>query len=393
MITTDQFCKSEYGEKLYKIAINAGFSCPNRDGTKGENGCIFCSGGGSGDFAVNISGLNPEEIDREIASAKNRLSAKFHGKHFIAYFQAFTNTYADVKTLRELFFPIIMREDIAVLSIATRPDCLNEEIFKLLQELNDIKPVWVELGLQTIKEESVRFINRGYENKEYDLAISRLNEIGIHTITHVILYLPGENLKDMLDTVKHVVSLKSCGIKLQLLHILKGTALAKLYVEGGLDYKLPTLEDYVDTVKKCIEIIPESMVVHRITGDAPKRLLIEPKWSGDKKAVVNALNMEINPPKPYYVYILKCADGSFYTGSTNDVNKRYRAHTSSKGAKYTKAHGVDSIIYVEKLPSKGRALSREYEIKRLKRTEKERLIKSNENIVNLFIINDDKIDD
>lgn len=266
-------------------------SCPNRDGRCGTRGCIFCSQGGSGDFAPP-AGL---DIELQIEQAKKRVSAKFKGEHYIAYFQAYTNTYAPVSYLRELFLPVIRRDDIAVLSIATRPDCLGDDILELLKELRSIKPVWVELGLQTIKPESVRYIRRGYETGVYDEAVKKLNGLGIHTVTHVILGLPGESTEDMLNTVRHVADVNSAGIKLQLLHVLDGTDLADDYRAGR--FETMSLDEYAEIIRKCVEIIPESMVVHRLTGDGPKKILIAPQWSGDKKRVLNRINKELTPAR------------------------------------------------------------------------------------------------
>lgn len=285
MITTKDFCIREYGCKLYKISFDAGFSCPNRDGKLGTRGCIFCSEGGSGDFAVKVGA---DDFDEKIALAKSKVADKYKGDKYIAYFQAYTNTYADVETLRKIYLPVIAREDISVLSIATRPDCLSEKVYELLSELNKIKPVWVELGLQTTKEESIKFIRRGYDTKVYDHAVERLNEIGIHTITHIILYFPGETKEDMLSSVKHAADMGTAGIKLQLLQVLKGTDLAEYYKEKP--FYLPTMEEYVEMIRACIEVCPKDMVFHRLTGDPPKKLLIEPKWAADKKKVINALN-------------------------------------------------------------------------------------------------------
>lgn len=278
-----QYCKEILGEKLYKLSLNGGFSCPNRDGALGTGGCIFCSKGGSGDFTPSVS-LTMEE---QIRQAKARVSAKYKGSRYIAYFQAFTNTYAPVETLRSLYLPVIRRDDIAALSLATRPDCLDDGVYSLLEELNQIKPVWVELGLQSTKPESVAYIRRGYPTDCYDRAISRLNALGIHCITHVILGLPGECEEDMLNTVRHVVQVGSGGIKLQLLHVLQGTDLADDYRSGR--FRTLTLEEYISILKECLALLPEEMVVHRLTGDGAKKDLIAPLWSGNKKAVLNAI--------------------------------------------------------------------------------------------------------
>lgn len=373
MISVKDFCKKEYGEVLYKISFDAGFTCPNRDGKAGTRGCIFCSEGGSGDFAVRLYGEDCD-IEEQIALAKKKVSSKYKGDKYIAYFQAFTNTYADAKKLRNIYMPIINRDDIAVLSIATRPDCISDDTYELLKELNAIKPVWVELGLQTVSRKSIKYIRRGYDTKVYDEAVKRLNDIGIHTITHVILYLPGESESDMLRTVSHCVKAGTKGIKLQLLHILKGTDLAIDYQNNPDTFSLPTLEQYCDTVKKCVDACPTDMVFHRLTGDAPKRLLIEPKWSANKKAVINALNDVLKPSGPWYVYIIKCGDGSLYTGSTDNIEKRFKKHCAKKGAKYTASHQPLELVYSEELPSKRLALKREYEIKQYSRSKKEALI-------------------
>lgn len=288
MISVNQYCRREFGEKLYKISLNGGFTCPNRDGTLDTRGCIFCSAGGSGDFTPSIE----LSIDEQINEAKKRVSEKYKGDRFIAYFQAFTNTYASVEILRGLYLPTIMRDDIAVLSIATRPDCLGTEVLSLLAELNSIKPVWVELGLQTTKKESAEYIRRGYELPVYDNAVRELNSIGIHTVTHVILGLPGESDEDMLNTVRHVVKSGSKGIKLQLLHVLKNTDLAEDFNSGK--FKTMEMDEYIELLKKCVEILPDDMVVHRLTGDGAKKDLISPLWTGDKKRVLNEIKKAIN---------------------------------------------------------------------------------------------------
>lgn len=281
MKTLNDYCRERFGEKLYKLSLDGGMTCPNRDGTLGTRGCIFCSAGGSGDFTPSKQ-LSMEE---QIEDAKKRVSKKFRGNRYIAYFQAYSNTYAPVDYLRSLFLPVIRRPDIAVLSIATRPDCLGEEVLELLRELNAIKPLWVELGLQTVHPETADYIRRGYTLEVYDRAVTRLNAMGIHTVTHVILGLPHESREMMLDTVRHVVRMQSGGIKLQLLHVLEGTDLAEDYRQGK--FSVMTLEEYVDIVAACVELIPEEMVVHRLTGDGPKRILLAPLWSGDKKRVLN----------------------------------------------------------------------------------------------------------
>ncbi|MCI5960081.1 MAG: TIGR01212 family radical SAM protein [Lachnospiraceae bacterium] len=287
MITVNEYCKKQFGEKLYKISLDGGMSCPNRDGKLDTRGCIFCSAGGSGDFTPD----RRIPLDEQIEDAKKRVSSKYKGTHYIAYFQAYTNTYAPVEKLRALFMPVIKREDIAVLSIATRPDCLSDEVLDLLRELNDIKPVWVELGLQTIHEKTVDYIRRGYPLPVYDKAIRDLDKIGIHTITHLILGLPGETKEDMLQSVRYVAACGSQGIKLQLLHVLKGTDLASDY-EKGL-FQTLSFDEYMDLLADCVRLLPKDMVVHRLTGDGPKNLLMAPMWSADKKRVMNTIHQRL----------------------------------------------------------------------------------------------------
>ncbi len=293
MITVNEYCKKQFGEKLYKISLDGGMSCPNRDGKLDTRGCIFCSAGGSGDFTPD----RRIPLDEQIEDAKKRVASKYKGTHYIAYFQAYTNTYAPVEKLRALFMPVIKREDIAVLSIATRPDCLSDEVLDLLSELNDIKPVWVELGLQTIHEKTADYIRRGYPLSVYDKAIRNLDKIGIHTITHLILGLPGETKEDMLQSVRYVAACGSQGIKLQLLHVLKGTDLASDY-EKGL-FQTLSFDEYMDLLADCVRLLPKDMVVHRLTGDGPKNLLIAPLWSADKKRVMNTIHQRLKKDDLY----------------------------------------------------------------------------------------------
>lgn len=287
MISVNQYCRQEFGEKLYKISMSGGFTCPNRDGSLGTGGCIFCSQGGSGDFAESAS----LSIEEQIEKAKKRVADKFHGKRYIAYFQAFTNTYAPVETLRKLYIPVAQRDDIAVISIATRPDCLGDDVLLFLEELNKLKPLWVELGLQTTNRKSAEYIRRGFDLSVYDKAVENLNSIGIHCVTHVILGLPNETEEDMLGTVRHVVNSGCKGIKLQLLHVLKNTDLAADYAEGK--FRTMEMDEYLHILKKCVSILPEDMVLHRLTGDGAKKDLIAPLWTGDKKRVLNAIKREI----------------------------------------------------------------------------------------------------
>ena len=280
----NQYLRDTFGCKVYKISINAGFTCPNRDGTLGENGCIFCSRGGSGDFAESAE----SSITEQIESGKHRVEKKIKDGKYIAYFQAFTNTYAPVDILEKKFTEAINHPDIVAISIATRPDCLPDEVIELLEKLNNIKPVFVELGLQTIHEKTAEYIRRGYTLDVYDSAVSRLKAVGINIVTHVIIGLPFETKADVLKTVDYVCQAGTDGIKLQLLHVLKNTDLAKDYESGK--FEVLSLEEYIDILKACVEIIPRNVVIHRLTGDGAKKDLIAPLWSGDKKNVLNKIN-------------------------------------------------------------------------------------------------------
>lgn len=280
------YLKKTYGEKLYKLSLNAGLSCPNRDGTLGTRGCIFCSAGGSGDFAENPKA----SITQQIESAKLRVQHKMRGNSYIAYFQAYTNTYAPISYLRKIFTEAISHPDIKILSIATRPDCLSDEVVCLLQELSAIKPVWVELGLQTIHETTAKYIRRGYPLSCFHDAADRLVKAGIEVIVHMIIGLPGERKEDMLATADYIASLPIQGIKLQLLHILKGTDLAEDFFQNK--FEVLEISQYTDIIVSIVERLPKDMVIHRITGDGPKNLLIAPLWSGDKKQVLNTINQE-----------------------------------------------------------------------------------------------------
>ena len=279
--------RERFGEKLYKLALNGGCTCPNRDGTLGTRGCIFCSEGGSGEFAAS-----PQlSIQEQIEDGKRRLAGKRPVKKYIAYFQAYTNTYAPVEHLRRVFTEAISCPEIAVLSIATRPDCLGEEVLELLEELNRRKPVWVELGLQTIHEKTASFIRRGYPLPVFDQAVKELEARGIKIIVHTILGLPGETADMMLDTVRYVNSTPAAGIKLQLLHILKHTDLADYYQHTG--FHILTMNEYVDLVIRCLEVCRPDLVIHRLTGDGPKDLLIAPEWSQAKRQVLNTIQKEL----------------------------------------------------------------------------------------------------
>lgn len=283
----NQYLRDTFGQKVYKIAIDGGFTCPNRDGTLDTRGCIFCSGVGSGEFAQD----RMESIALQITKAKERVAGKIKEGKYIAYFQAFTNTYAPVSRLRKLYEEAMAQEDVVALSIATRPDCLSTEIIELLVECNRKMPVWVELGLQTIHEDTAQYIRRGYALSVFDDAVKRLQEAGISVIVHVILGLPGESREDMLETVDYVGKSGIDGIKLQLLHVIQGTDLEKEYKQGK--FQVLELEEYVQLVADCIALLPKDMVIHRMTGDGDKRTLVAPMWSADKKKVLNRLNQVI----------------------------------------------------------------------------------------------------
>ena len=285
--TLNSYLKEKFGCKVYKISLDCGFTCPNRDGTLGYGGCIFCSEGGSGDFAESRT----LGVTEQIESGKEKVKNKIKSGKYIAYFQAFTNTYADVNTLEKIFSEAINHPDIVALSIATRPDCLEQEKVELLSRLNKIKPIFVELGLQTVNEKTAKYIRRGYTLDVYDDAVERLHEQGINVVTHIIIGLPYETKEDMLSSVKYVCNVTD-GIKLQLLHILKGTDLAKDYFEHK--FEVLSLEEYTDIIAECVKIIPKNVVIHRLTGDGAKKDLIAPLWSADKKKVLNTINKRLS---------------------------------------------------------------------------------------------------
>ena len=275
------YYKEKFGCKVYKLSLDGGFSCPNRDGTLGTGGCIFCTG--SGEFAEG----GPEPIAVQLEKAKLRVNKKNKDGKYMAYFQAFTNTYGPVEQLRKCYYEAIAPEDIVGLAIGTRPDCLGEAVIHLLAEINGIKPVSVELGLQTIHAETARYLRRGYEAEVYFDAVRRLKAAGMEVVTHIILGLPGESEEMMLQTTEAAVQAGTDGIKFHLLHVLRGTDLAKEYAAGK--FRCMTLEEYGAILKKCVDILPKSVVIHRITGDGAKKDLIAPLWSGDKKRVLNYL--------------------------------------------------------------------------------------------------------
>lgn len=284
--SANEYYQSVFGEKVYRLSLDLGLTCPNRDGLLDTRGCVFCSNGSS-----HFSECGTD-VKTQIENAKKRIAGKTHAKKYIAYFQSYTNTYAPESVLRKAFFDAVSVPEVVAVSIATRPDCLPQNVLDLLSELRKIKPVFVELGLQTSKEESIKYIRRMYPNSVYEKAVKELKSRNINVITHVIIGLPKETEDDILNTVRFAVNSGTDGIKLQLLHILEDTDLYKDYLKGAV--KPLTLSEYTDLVCKCIEIIPVNVVIHRITGDAPKNLLVEPKWSGDKKTVLNTINRELN---------------------------------------------------------------------------------------------------
>ena len=283
----DAYLKKTFGEKVYKLSLDGGMTCPNRDGTCGDRGCIFCSAGGSGDFAGDRNKSIPEQIREQ----KSLLQQKRPVHKFIAYFQAYTNTYAPVEYLEKIFREAISDEEVVVLSIGTRPDCLGEEVLSLLEELNRIKPVWLELGLQTMHEKTAQYIRRGYPLSCFEDAVQNLRMRQIEVIVHTILGLPGESEKDILETMQYLNGQDIQGIKLQLLHVLKGTDLAEDYLAGK--FRVYEREEYLNLLIDCLEYLDPSIVIHRMTGDGPEKLLIAPLWASRKREVLNLLHHEM----------------------------------------------------------------------------------------------------
>ncbi len=318
------YCKEVFGEKLYKLSLDSGCTCPNRDGLLDTRGCLFCSAGGSGDFAAAVQGaagnaaardpgMIGDALDRQFEDAKSRIRRKFpegdsEEGRYIAYVQSFTGTYPGkdgFDHMRERYLALIRKPEVRVLSIATRPDCLGPEVLCMLRELRAIKPVWIELGLQTSNEETAEYIRRCYRNDVYEQAVRDLKLLDIPVITHVILGLPGETKEDMATTVRYAVDCGTWGIKLQLLHMLEGTDLGEQYkaqkagtpLPGARPIHVMTLEEYTDLLCTLLPLIPKDVVIHRLTGDGPKRLLLAPLWSGDKKRVLNTINKAIRELK------------------------------------------------------------------------------------------------
>lgn len=281
--TANQYYKEKFGCKVYKLSLDGGFTCPNRDGTVGTRGCIFCSDCGSGEFATR-----GESISEQLEKAKRLVESKNKGGKYIAYFQSFTNTYAPISVLQKKFFEAISPDYIVGLSVATRPDCLPCEVIELLSRINKIKPVSVEIGLQTTNSKTAEYIRRGYKNDIYFDAVNRLKKSGIDTVTHVIIGLPFETDSDAVKTTLDAVSAGTNGIKFHILYVLKNTDLHKEYLSGK--FECLTLDEYASTLKKCIDVLPKNIVVHRITGDGAKSDLVAPLWTADKKRVLNFLN-------------------------------------------------------------------------------------------------------
>lgn len=286
------YCKEKFGTKVYRLALSSGATCPNRDGKVGVGGCSFCSEKGSGEFAIDVM-----DLDLQIERAKALISKKFSNsintaeRKYIAYFQSFSNTYGDTKRLIGLFERAINKDEVVALSIATRPDCFSEEMLNSLERLNKIKPVWIELGLQTINENTARAFNRGYTLDVFEKTYTELKKRNFEVIVHMILGLPGESEEDMYATVKYLSKKNIDGIKIHGLHILKGTRLASEYEKHP--FKIMSLEEYTRVLINCLKLLKKDTVVHRMTGDGDKKILIEPQWSADKKRVLNYINKKI----------------------------------------------------------------------------------------------------
>lgn len=299
----DYYLKETFGQKVYKIALEAGMTCPNRDGTLDTRGCIFCSNGGSGDFATKQSTTITSQIDDAIAFLQSH--NKKTGHKFIAYFQSYSNTYAPVSTLQKIYTEALSDERICALSIGTRPDCFSDEIYDLLEECNKVKPVWIELGLQTIHESTAAYIRRGYPLSVFEHTVQELRKRHITVIVHVIIGLPGETTTDLLQTIQYLNHMNIQGIKLQLLHVLKDTDLA----QELSSLHILSEEEYIETLLQCIAELAPDIVIHRLTGDGPKDLLLAPLWSSNKRQVLNQI-----------AHALKC--NNIYQGKNYHVNRR-----------------------------------------------------------------------
>lgn len=309
----DSYFRSVYGEKIYKLALDGGCTCPVRDGSIDTRGCIFCSAGGSGEFAAGGRTGSRPDIESQIEAGKQLILSKFSGAHFVAYFQPYTNTYAEISHLRDIFTRALMPEEIVGLSIATRPDCLGDGVLDLLCDLKSLFPekfIWIELGLQTIHPASIRYIRRGYDNTVFEDAVLKLHELQIPIIVHTILGLPGESREQMLSTIEYLNTFPIFGIKLQLLHVLKDTDLATDYALRKFDTL--SRDEYIDLVIACIEHLSPETVIHRLTGDGPKALLIAPDWSGDKRATLNLLRKEMERRGSYQGCQYVCNPGNAF---------------------------------------------------------------------------------
>lgn len=292
--TLNYFLREKFGEKVFKISLDAGFTCPNRDGTLGKGGCIYCSERGSGDFA----GDRNFSIEKQFQDIEKIMHKKWKVCHkYIAYFQAYTNTYAPVKVLRKKYEEAVRQEGVVALAIATRPDCLSDEVLDLLNEFNNRIYTWVELGLQTSNENTAKLINRGYKLPVFEEAVKSLRDINIDVVAHTIFGLPGEDRTGMLNTIKYLSNMDIQGIKIHLLHLLKDTPLVKLYEEGKL--KFLEKDEYVDLIAEAITMLPQQLVIHRLTGDAPRNLLIGPMWSLKKWEVLNAIDDKLEKEDLY----------------------------------------------------------------------------------------------
>lgn len=286
MKTAAQYYRERFGCRVYKLSLDGGFTCPNRDGTRGHGGCTFCSASGGGDFAESGT-----DIVSQLERAKGRVAFKNKNGKYIAYFQSFTGTYAPVARLRQLYFAAIAPEEIVGLAIGTRPDCLGNDVIALLREVNAVKPVSLELGLQTAWDETARRIHRGYDLDVYLDAVKRLKAAGLEVVTHIILGLPGETCQMAVETTRTAVAAGSDGVKFHLLHVLRGAALEQDYLSGT--FRCLGMEEYADWLVSCLREVPESVTVHRITGDGAKKDLVAPLWSADKKRVLNYLNARL----------------------------------------------------------------------------------------------------
>lgn len=283
----NDFFKDEFKDKVFKVSLDGGFTCPNRDGKVAHGGCIFCSDSGSGEFAGNRKKTITEQIDEQLEFLKDKIK----DKKVIAYFQNFTNTYGDVNYLREIYYEALNHPKVLGLAIGTRPDCIEDDVLDLLKEINEKYFFWIELGLQTIDDKVAKIINRGYPLSTYLKTSKKLSDNNIKFVTHMIVGLPGEERKDILNTAKCIAESGAWGIKIHSLHIIKGTPLEKLYEDKK--FKIFTLDEYVDIVVTILKFLPDKMVVHRVTGDGKKDEVIEPKWSLNKRKVLNEIEKEL----------------------------------------------------------------------------------------------------